>query len=142
MLRPRHVLLLAGSLCACDAQTVEPVGGDAGVVFLTQVELTRQCDRVGAVEVQMRARRVSSEPLEILGDLATCPSAEVERLMAVEVDRPGQYLVDVIVRFATGDPVTECLEEEGEPEVLVTAVEVDAGANRILAGTRQPCPQP
>jgi hypothetical protein len=140
-------------LAACDAEGVGPVEeSDPGVVLVADVELTRHCDRVGAVEVQIRARRIGceqptpctqpAEPPETWGDRATCPSGESTRWMGVSVDRAGRYLTDVVVRFATGDPVTECLSDAGDREVLVTSDDLDAGGERILAAERDPCPAP
>jgi hypothetical protein len=152
------MLWLVGSAAvACEGEGVQPVadataGADEQTVtLLADIELTRHCDRVGAVEVQIRARRIGcerptpctipAEPPEILGDRATCPSAEVRRWMGVQLDRSGRYLVDAVVRFATGDPVMECLTEGGEAQLLVTTDELDAGAERILDASAAPCPE-
>jgi hypothetical protein len=151
-----HVVALVGSIGACDgvAPASDATAGTEapGLVLVAQVELGRSCDLVGAVEVQIRARRIGcerptpctvpAEPPEILGDRATCPSAEAERWMGVRIDRSGRYLVDAVVHFATGDPVFACLEEAGQVDVLVTSDDLDGGGDRILEVGEMPCPEP
>lgn len=160
MLRRRRIALAHGlllALSACEGAVGSTEGGTAGddrlgTVLLADVSVTTLCDRAGAVEIQLRARRIGCEqptpctvpvdPPEIPGDRATCPSAEPSTLMGVAVQQSGRYYVDTVVRFATGDPDTACFAEDANVEVLVTSADIEAGADRILEATGGPCPEP
>jgi hypothetical protein len=127
--------------------------GSAGphATFLVHVP-SAACDEVGVVSIQVRARRVGCEqpvpctvpanPPDILGDTATCPITDPERLLAVEVDESGRYYVDTIADRTPDDPLYECHGLDMEAEVLVTSVDLEVGAEKELVALGVECPDP
>ncbi len=156
------VLVLTGMAGGCDP-SVEPQGsqtqasatggGSPGsVLLLLNADAQGPCDTVGVVEVQLVARQTGcesappapctmpSEPPSIDGDLFTCPTTDASRLLGVEVTEAGRYLVRSEVRDTTGQEMSRCHGVGGDPEVLVTTEEIQAGAVKMLDDDDLPCP--
>jgi len=148
--------LAGGCITTSDADdeggSSETGPGEPRATLLVRVPTT-DCDVVGAVSVQVRARRIGCEqptpctvpanPPDILGDLATCPITEPERLLGVEIDEPGRYYVDTIIDRTPDEPQYECHGSAMmNPEVLVTSVDLEVRVERELVALGMPCPDP
>ncbi len=137
-----------------DTATSGPESGatPGTVVLLVDVDPEPLCNTVGVVEVQLVATRTGCEsappapctlpadPPILEGDRFTCPNTDPSRLMGVEVDAAGRYTVQSVIEFTDGQTDLRCHAQGGDPEVLVTAAEVDAGAVQTLDDGDVPCP--
>lgn len=145
----------------CDEEvSADTDPGDAGgptatpgtVVLLADVDPEPLCNTVGVTEVRLVARRIGCEspppapctlpanPPTIEGDRRACPITDPTLLLGVEVDQAGRYEVQTEVEFTTGDTEARCHTLGGDPEVLVPAEDVEAGAVRMLDDGDVACP--
>jgi hypothetical protein len=127
-------------------------GPDAPHTTLLVNVLPSVCDDPVVVQVQVRARRVGcaepgpctlpATPREVLGDVATCPITE-ERLLAVDIEDSGRYLVDTVADRTPDPPTYECYAvKAGDPDVLVTTIDLEAREERMLVALGAECPEP
>jgi|GEM_PF-2469727 len=159
------VALAVVGACAAGCDGLEPQnsGGSSGategggsatpgeVVLLVDVDPEPLCNTVGVTEVRLVARRIGceaappapctlpAEPPVIEGDRFTCPNTDPMRLMGVEVDQAGRYEVQTVIEFTTAQTEVQCNAVSGDPEILVSTEQVEAGAVLMLDDD-VPCP--
>ena len=149
---------LGAFVSACDPSDEEDSGGSSEtgpdtphVTLLLDVPPSA-CDDAVVVEVQVRARRVGcaeagpctvpANPPEVLGDVATCPITD-ERLLAIDIEESGRYLVDTVADRSPDAPAYECYAAKvGDPDVPITNIDLEAGQDRMLVALGAPCPEP
>lgn len=129
-----------------------PVETPGTVLLLVDVNPEPLCNTVGVTAVQLVARRVGcesappapctlpAEPPSIEGDVFTCPNTDPSTLLGVEVEQAGRYEVQTVTEFTTGDTEIRCNTQGGDPEILVPASVVEAGAVMMLEHADVPCP--
>ncbi len=129
-----------------------PVATPGSVLLLVDVNPEPLCNTVGVTAVQLVARRVGcetappapctvpAEPPRIEGDLFTCPNTDPSTLMGVEVEQGGRYEVQTVIEFTTGESEARCNARDADPEILVAASAVEAGAVIMLDDADVPCP--
>lgn len=139
-----------------DAAATDGVGGAVAtpgmVLLLVDVNPEPLCSTVGVIAVQLVARRVGcesappapctlpTEPPSIEGDVFTCPNTDPSRLLGVEVGQGGRYEVQTVAEFTTGETEVRCNAQGGDPEIVVSASAVEAGAVTMLDDAEVPCP--
>lgn len=129
-----------------------PVATPGTVLLLVDVNPEPLCNTVGVTAVQLVARRTGCEsappapctlpaqPQTIEGDIFTCPNTDPSTLMGVEVGQGGRYEVQTVIEFTTGESDIRCNAQGGDPEILVLASAVEAGAVTMLDDADVSCP--
>lgn len=152
------LVAMLGPLLACGSGTdpgdPEASPGTPGTVtLLAELMPEDLCRMPEVVRITIQATRIGCEPgppapctlpaeaQAVEGDIATCPVTDPVRLLGVEVSQPGRYRVEAVGRFTTGESVAHCVSTaDGDPEVVVTAADLDAGSTVDLQSTGEPCP--
>jgi len=138
---------------ACDVGGVEklepPETGGSAASFLGEIDAVFYCDdRVGIVDVVMRARALDCErgdcvlvdpPIEFTGDQFNCPASEPYPLLRVEVSRPGSYFIDAVPNDLERDTPPECFVDGNGPVITVEASDIDESLAVRLTATMRPC---
>jgi hypothetical protein len=112
------------------------------------------CDAVGVVGVQIQAVKVGceqpppapctlpSEPTPIDGDTISCPITDPTVTLGVRIEAAAEYQVEVVTDRAPDAATRECFAESAmQTSVLVTSVDLDVAAQKMLIGTGAPCPE-
>ncbi|MBL8944150.1 MAG: hypothetical protein JNK45_13420 [Myxococcales bacterium] len=112
------------------------------------------CDAVGVVGVQIQAVQVGcehpppapctmpSDPPPIDGDTISCPITDPTVTLGVRIEAAAEYQVEVVLDRAPDAETRECFAESVmQTSVLVTSVDLDVGAEKMLIGTGAPCPE-
>ena len=157
-------VMATGFGLGCDGvESADPVGeGSSGGVaptsipgtalLLVEVDPEPLCGTVGVTAVQLVARRVGCEspppapctvpvdPPAIGGDTFTCPNTDPSTLLGVELEQGGRYEVQTVIEFTTGETEVQCNALGGDPEIVVPAEDVEAGAVQMLDDTPVSCP--
>lgn len=128
---------------------VEQEAHPGRVRLLALVEMDEACDLVGIVELELRARRLECtedgactlppRPDTVTGDPYSCPAANTEELLGVDVARPGRYAVDLVFHYVSDLPTTQCFTDPGGWFVEVDEDDLDAGQTRRLRAQDEPC---
>jgi hypothetical protein len=150
--------LLSVPLHGCPATEEDDGGGSSETgpgeprTTLIATVPSSACDEVGVVSIQIRALRYDCEfqpctkpanPQHELGDMATCPITDPERLLGIDVDQSGYYYVDTAADRTPDDPTYECHGTTVmQPSVLVTSVDLENRAEYSLVALGNPCPEP
>lgn len=111
------------------------------------------CDDVGVVGVQIQAVQVGCEhpppapctmpsnPPPELGDMVSCPITDNEVTLGVRIDFAAEYQASVVADRTPDDPSAECYAESSmRTSVLVTSIDLDVHAQKMLIGLGSECP--
>jgi len=122
------------------------------VTLLAKVSNT-VCDEVGVVGVQVQAVQVGcenpppapctmpSDPPPELGDMVSCPITDSTVTLGVRIDFAAEYQVSVVADRTPDDPSAECYAESSmRTSVLVTSIDLDVRAQKMLIGLGSECP--
>jgi hypothetical protein len=149
-------------LCACldgpslleDGGVDTGPSGDPHATLLGALDAQAACNLTGLVEVVLRATLVGCDPPPpapctlpvdpppVEGDRMTCPSAESNVVLGVEVQRSGRWRVEAAYRYTSGPDALVCYAPDGadEPVAVVTGADVDGFAEIEVVSLGGPCP--
>ena len=129
-----------------------PTATPGTALLLVEIDPEPACGTVGVTQVQLVARRVGCEspppapctvpvnPPAIGGDTFTCPNTDPSTLLGVELEQGGRYQVQTVIEFTTGETEVQCNALGGDPEIVVSAEDVEAGIVLALDDAAVPCP--
>lgn len=155
------ILLLSICPLACTFSALDDTGADSSstavddephVTILAAVPNT-VCDEVGVVAVQIEAVQVGcehpppapctmpSDPPPVLGDMVSCPITDPEVTLGVRIDFAAEYQVSVVLDRTPDAAVSQCYAESSmRTSVLVTSIDLDVHAQKMVTGLGSPCP--
>ncbi len=155
------ILLALGSV-ACEStqgSDTDSAAGEGGgsatpgsVLLLLDINPEPLCGIVGVTGVQLVARRVGCEsppptpctvpvdPPTLEGDAFSCPNTDPSTLLGVEVSQGGRYEVQTVITYTDLETEARCHALDADPEIIVPAEVVEAGAVRMLDDGDVPCP--
>lgn len=105
------------------------------------VQITILATRIGCEPGPPAPCTLPADPQPVAGDIATCPVTDPVRLLGVEVSQAGRYQVEAVGELTTGESVAHCFSAaDGDPEIVVTAADLDAGRVIDLQSSGEACP--
>lgn len=140
--------LTVGGGLGCEPEATGPT---PGALVLGTVDTAEFCDRDEVVSVQISAtwlgclaeRPDCDEPTEVVseGDRYSCPATDPQRLLGVELTRPGSYRFEAVATLTTGPPLHHCFvdPQTDEPTVELPRAAVEDGQT-VRLPHHEPCP--
>ena len=126
--------------------------GEAGMestpraTVLAEIDTNHFCDTVGVIGAEFRAvpeECPGAAPCAAVeGTRLTCPAVDPMLLAGVELAEPGAYRLLVVGEMTTGEELPECFSGPGGAALVeISADDIEAAEQIVLAGGHGPCPE-